>query len=272
MRCPNLTALEWRTSITRFPGQRLVEALSQNTWPNLESFQLTGTNFEDEKSALILQHLPPLHVFRLSNILLSELSFGRLQERHFSTLRILDLNGCASFTSEMVLSVLSGCPLLEDLSAPYFAASDLRQSEPARRAWICLGLRRLKVYITRDREHPDADQLVFEQLSKLVQLEELELGDDPLSDLHGDLAKDLRSQGALQLRLDSGLGRLAGLKSLYAVEFHGTAQMMRVQEMEWMVENWPELQEVSGKLSGNSEMHVVLKEMFEKRDISNFDR
>ncbi|KAF9537043.1 hypothetical protein EC957_008968 [Mortierella hygrophila] len=116
---------------------------------------------------------------------LSELSFGRLQERHFATLSILDLNGCALFTSEMVLSVLSGCPLLEDLSAPYLTASDLRQSEPARRAWICFGLTRLKVYIARDREHPDADQLVFEQLSKLVQLEELDIGDDTLANDEG---------------------------------------------------------------------------------------
>ncbi|KAF9146645.1 hypothetical protein BGX30_011837 [Mortierella sp. GBA39] len=202
---------------------------------------------------------------------LSELSFGRLQERHFATLSILDLNGCALFTSEMVLSVLSGCPLLEDLSAPYLTVSDLWQSEPARRAWVCLGLTRLKVYITRDREHPDADQLVFEQLLKLVQLEELDIGDDSLYGLDGNLVEDLRSRGALQLRLDSGLDRLAGMKSLYAVEFRGTVQTMRVQEIEWMLENWPELREVSGKLSMNSQTHAILKGMFEKRDICTFD-
>lgn len=270
MCCPNLTALEWRTGNSRFPSRQLVEAIRQNTWPNLESFQLTGANLEEDKSSLIVQHLPPLHVFRLSSRTLSKLSFNQLQQRHFATLRILDLNGCALITSEMVLSVLSGCPLLEDLSAPYFTARDLRQREPARRAWICFGLRRLKVYIIRDREHPHADQLVFEQLSKLVQLEQLELGDDPLRDLNVVLAQNLRSQGALQLRLDSGLDRLAGLKSLFAVEFHGTAQTMRVQEMEWMMENWPELEEVSGKLSRNSQTHALLKEMLEKRDISTF--
>ncbi|KAG9068327.1 hypothetical protein KI688_010593 [Linnemannia hyalina] len=272
MRCPNLTALEWRTSIARFPSRRLVEAIRQNTWPNLESFQLIGTKFKDDKSALILQHLPPLHVLRFPNRYLSELSFGRLQERHFASLSILDLNGCTLFTSEMVLSVLSGCPLLEDLSAPFLTASDLRQSEPARRAWVCLGLTRLKVYITRDREHPDADKLVFEQLSKLVKLEELDIGDDSLYDLNDDLVRDLGSRGALQLRLDSGLDCLAGMKSLYAVEFRGTVQTMRVQEIEWMLENWPELREVSGKLSKNSQTHAILKGIFEKRDICTFDR
>lgn len=271
MLCPNLAALEWRSSSSPFPSRQLAEAIRQNTWPNLKSFQLTGTNFSDDKSALIVQHLPPLHVFRLANTSLSDLSFDRLQERHFATLRILDLIGCVMFTGEIVLSVLSGCPLLEDLSAPYFTASDLRQSEPTRRSWVCLGLRRLKVYIARDREYPDADQLVFEQLSKLVQLEKLELGEDPLYELDYYVIQDLRSRGALQLRLDSGLDRLAGLKSLCAVEFHGTVQTMGIQEMQWMLENWPELQEVSGELSENSQTHAALKEMLEKRDISNLE-
>ncbi|KAG0297823.1 hypothetical protein BGZ97_004219 [Linnemannia gamsii] len=270
MRCPNLTALEWRASCSSFPGWELVEAILHNTWPLLDSFELIGTRFEDETSALMLEHLPPLQVFRLPSRHLSELSFDQLQRRHFATLRVLDMNGCGEFTGDMVLSVLSGCPFLEDFSASYFTASGLSKRDPSRRAWVCLGLRRLKVFIAGDWKHPEVDQLVFEQLSKLVQLEELDLGDDPLRDLDGNLRKELRYQGGLQLRLDSGLDRLAGLKNLYAVEFRGTVQTIRVEEIEWMLESWPQLEEVSGELSGNSKTHEVLKEMLEQNGVANY--
>lgn len=271
MRCPNLTALEWRTNGRDFPGWQLVDAIRRNTWPHLDSFEIIGTHFEDERSALILEYLPPLQVFRLPSRTLSRLSYGQLQRRHFATLRVLDMDGCHLFTGEMVLSVLSGCPFLEDLSAPYFTASGMWKHEPTRRTWICLGLRRLKVYIARDRKHPDADQLVFEQLSKLVQLEELDLGDDPLCSLEDSRRMELRSRGGLQLHLDSGLGRLAGLKNLFSVGFRGTAQNLRVEEIGWMLKNWPELEEVSGSLSGDSKTHAVLKEMLEQGGVVNYN-
>ncbi|KAF9117881.1 hypothetical protein BGW39_001708 [Mortierella sp. 14UC] len=271
MRCPNLTFLDWRANSSRFPDSRLVEAIRQGAWPKLDSFQLTGVTYSDEDSATLLRYFPPLSSFRLSSCGLSELSFSQLQERHFSTLCILDMNGCTQFSSNMVLSVLSGCPLLEELSAHYVTVGDMRQLDPARRSWVCLGLKRLFVFVARDPNYLDSDKLFIEQLSKLKQLEVLDFGTGPLSDLDGTLAKDLRSRGVPQLRLDSGLTGLAGLKSIVVVAFHGAVQSLGIKEIQWMKENWPELQELSGILSERPDTCTILKEMLRENGIGSYE-
>ncbi|KAG0259810.1 hypothetical protein BGZ95_004582 [Linnemannia exigua] len=271
MRCPNLTYLEWRTTNSKFPGLRLEKAIRQITWPKLDSFQLTGACYSDERVATLLQHLPPQHVFRLPSAQLSALSFSRLQERHFSTLRILDMNGCVQFSSSMALAVLCGCPLLEDLSAYYLTVKDMGQLGPARLDWVCLGLKQLKLYIARDPEHPEDDRLIIDQLSKLKQLEQLEFGSEPLVDLDKALKNDLLSRGVLQLNLASGLTCLAGLKNLAVVTFLGTVQRFGVEEIRWMQENWPELQEVSGTLSECPDTCAILREILQESGIGSYE-
>ncbi|KAG0367510.1 hypothetical protein BGX24_003199, partial [Mortierella sp. AD032] len=151
---------------------------------------------------------------------------------------------------------------------------DLRQLEPVRRDWVCLGLQRLEIYIARDPEHPEDDQLIIDQLSKLKQLEQLEFGTKPLlilDNLDSERRDSLQSRGVPQFNLDSGLTRLAGLKNLAVVTFLGAVQSFGVEEIRWMQENWPELQEVSGTLSGCPDTCAVLRGMLEESGIDSYE-
>lgn len=51
---------------------------------------------------------------------------------------------------------------------------------------------------------------------------------------------------SLELSLSSGLSLLAGLKELRVLDVRMTAHNIRVEELKWMHENWPKLEEVRG--------------------------
>ncbi|KAF9083704.1 hypothetical protein BGX29_002956 [Mortierella sp. GBA35] len=81
VRCPNLDTLDWETyGDERFVTDSLIRALTDKTWPRLESFSWTGNSVTDDVSADIIRVLPPLKVYRISNRPFGDLSFGRLQE------------------------------------------------------------------------------------------------------------------------------------------------------------------------------------------------
>lgn len=85
---------------------------------------------------------------------------------HFSTLVKVDLGGY--WNSYPPLDVLCLCPRLEVLKVLDVVADDIAEQGP----WVCQQLRELTYF----RFYQDLEQLVFERLSKLPQLEQLTIG------------------------------------------------------------------------------------------------
>ncbi|KAG0281288.1 hypothetical protein BGZ95_005187 [Linnemannia exigua] len=263
-----LEALTWRVCDShKFCTDDFITALSEKTWPRLESVKLTGVSEEDDVWSEIIQLLPPLKEYRTNNEKFGEQSFSRLQEHHFGTLRSLNVGGCPLFSSQMALSVLTGCVHLEDFRAPYIYIADLKNGNSTTQDWASVGLKHLKIYIARDPEDPGADELMFKQLSRQTQLRGLHFDQWLTLVLPTKLKESLNKQGAIQLRLDAGLFYLWTLKQLTHISFDETRQAMGVEEIEWILENWTSLKEMAGNLSDDAGAQAVSEGMFTGTDV-----
>ena len=65
-------------------------------------------------------------------------------------------------------------------------------------------------------------------------------------------------QSVLQLRLDRGLAQLSNLTRLWTVRTESTGQELRSEDVEWMLEHWPLLTRLSGKLSSDTDIEERL--------------
>ncbi|KAG0198347.1 hypothetical protein BGX31_004609, partial [Mortierella sp. GBA43] len=143
--------------------------------------------------------------------------------------------------------------MLEVIETPVVNAKDIIEGKP----WVCLSLRELRMGFrfaptTLSLHQP----LVFDQLSKLTQLE-----NPTLSNLEADYDTD----PTFDFRLEMGLDRLSTLVSLRVLDFCGSTQRMNEHDVDWMLENWTELTEVFGMLHYddpvvNSELQRRLRE------------
>ncbi|KAF9089927.1 hypothetical protein BGX23_006351 [Mortierella sp. AD031] len=270
IRCPNLNTLDWEIyGYEGFTTDRLIRVFTDKTWPRLESFSWTRGSVSDDVSADILRALPPLKVYRTKNKPFKDLSFSRLQVYHFGTLRSLNIRGCTSFSGQMTLSVLSECVHLEEFQAYYIRAGDLRSKDPNSRNWACTGLKLLRMYIASDPNDPEADELVFEQLSRLHRLEELQTKKINIHNLPMELRNPLEQQRSIQLRLDSGFAHLATLKRLKIFKFESTYQRMGSEEVAWILQNWTTIQEITGLFCEDDTVQKALGKVLEDAEIDH---
>lgn len=72
----------------------------------------------------------------------------------------------------------------------------------------------------------------------------------------------------LHLSLDDGLGQLSTLKNLRFLRFMGLAQEMEEDDVRWMIEQWPELKVLQGKLHSNERQQDVLESLLASYGIS----
>ncbi|KAK3811132.1 MAG: hypothetical protein J3Q66DRAFT_351105 [Benniella sp.] len=77
---------------------------------------------------------------------------------------------------------------------------------------------------------------VYDRLARLTNLETLWLGDECGS----------AGVQSPEMSLESGLGKLSGLKQLKELNVAGFLSRIGVEEVQWMVENWPELRVIYG--------------------------
>ncbi|KAF9540650.1 hypothetical protein EC957_003935 [Mortierella hygrophila] len=254
--CRNLTRLHWSGQIPIRDGATMTILPA---WPLLEDFQVnSGRGSEEELADVILRHLPPLKHLRLEGGPFGRACFGRLRDRHFETLRTLSLRGPCSMTSRMALDVLLNCATLEVLEIAYIAIEDLQETP---QPWACRGLRRL--HGTVESSYKGMHTLFFEQLSRLRLLEEV--------DLNGDMMVhyvDLKGYSSPRWRLDSGLGLLSTVTRLKKLDLHGCTQDLRQEDIEWMLNQWPLLERLSGGLSYNIGKDRRLKALIKKRGVA----
>ncbi|KAI7823519.1 hypothetical protein BC939DRAFT_451237 [Gamsiella multidivaricata] len=106
----------------------------------------------------------------------SHLTFPAMQ-RHFATIRFLDISMIPSDSSWMVQTIMTSCPLLEDFSGDVIRVLDMMEGAP----WVCFGLQILRLVFEVDPENrtpgrTKKDQCLFayRQLSRLSRLRELD--------------------------------------------------------------------------------------------------
>lgn len=252
-RCSNLIKLHWGGQV---PILHVRANAEPPVWSHLEDLSLGDVRGTDETLArVVLTYLPPsLKHLRVESATFGPESFGILRERVFGSLRTLSVRGCRLFRSPMVLEVLQKCPRLEELDAYCIITKDLREHPGA---WTCTGLTALRVNFKSNRgedqesgdddEDNDDDHLLFEHLSTLTHLEELDMSRCP--ETYAGLWFLPSPETGPQLRLESGLDQLLTLTRLKKVKFSRTVQNMKDVDVEWMLESWPKLEELSGAFS-----------------------
>ncbi|KAG0005934.1 hypothetical protein BGZ65_009780 [Modicella reniformis] len=173
-----------------------------------------------------------------------------LLQPHFSTLTELDLGYNNSMTSAMAQELLSSCSSLFKFRAPRIEALDIVEGKP----WMCLRIQYLSAGIHFDPSTIKVLQpLIFDQLSKLTRLRVLAVGH----------VSEIAFQETMELRLESGLGKLSSLRLLRCIGFSNTKQMMGKQEIEWMLKHWKALERIHGQSNAydaniNDEMETRL--------------
>ncbi|KAF9085786.1 hypothetical protein BGX29_001776 [Mortierella sp. GBA35] len=177
--------------------------------------------------------------------------------RHFDSLRSLDVSAFPGFVSSMTLEVLLHCPQLEECMAPRIALKDLRSSP---QPWVCLGLKRLSMFFVSDPDAPGDNALLFDQLSRLGRLELLDVSQPYKSNGRG-------IEKSSQWRLDSGLSQLSTLTRLERFNFANTKQELREEDVEWVLEYCPRLEEIDRDLSTDRDTKARLRALVKQRGI-----
>ncbi|KAG0317145.1 hypothetical protein BGZ99_006459 [Dissophora globulifera] len=168
--------------------------------------------------------------------------------------------------------------------------------------WACTGIKFLNLHITGFAGEPEQDRRahwqVFAHLARLDQLVYLSIGgrtsvrtiaglglsplstsdaaiattsSPPAETSHPNSAGALttrRGTSGLDLRLRSGLGQLRTLKKLRMLRFTGLEQEMTTEDVNWMVENFPDLKHIQGRLHTDPEEQTRLEQMLERHNIT----
>ncbi|KAF8948413.1 hypothetical protein BGZ47_004995 [Haplosporangium gracile] len=262
-KCRNLTQFRWQCSTRLIPLERFANLAQMSTWPLLEDLRIGRTSGTDEQLGIILHHLSPLKHWALKSGDFGPSAFDQLRDRHFDSLTTLRMPKVDTFTSPMALAALSYCSQLEVIEAHRISLKDLHLPS---RPWACRRLKRLKAFFTLDDNKDDGTEtLFFEQLSKLQQLEEIDVSQTPR------LGSDYKAiyEPAPQWRLDHGLSRISALSRLWSFKCDRTMQNMRVEDVEWMLAHWPLLRLFSWSVSLDKDTQRLITTLIEQRGCNN---
>jgi len=232
-------------------------------WPHLSKLFVYTTDGRVENLAYILRNIGNGHggLVEFGSNCLMETQSSNALSLHFSTLVRVELDYGSD--NSVFLDILCSCARLEVLHAGHVTAKDIAERGP----WACKQLRELEIWFRYAESEQDLQQVVFERLSMLVQLEHLNVKYEGSSYEGDDLG--------LELRLDRGLGRLASLQQLRSLDFRSdfdvdSSPELAVEDVTWMMENWESLTMVSGRLNRDEVVAAQLKEIIEYYGITTF--
>ncbi|KAG0327111.1 hypothetical protein BGZ99_008326 [Dissophora globulifera] len=302
-RFPNLESLSWpglpiwaikwqvpSASTPQTIGSHTIgflDELAQDPWPfrYLDSLDLPWTGLNDDDLARTLRQLNRLRVLRvigsqfgrlsLHELLIDKmiLSGGRGQRDIplCNTLETLDLGACRDVSSDMAQMLLSHCPNLRHFTADRISINDIAEGiEGHGEGWVCNGLRELEIHVdlygTNSRISSDMmsfwQHAAYTQLGRLTELRILNLTFASKAPPGGVINR------TLDLRLKAGLNILSKLKCLEELSFlHDPLQRMGVDEAIWMIEQWPKLHSLVGRLSDDKKLRRRVKAMLSSRHI-----
>ncbi|KAG0257836.1 hypothetical protein BG011_003732 [Mortierella polycephala] len=213
----------------------------------------------------LLDHLPPLVHLVLSSCGLNEVPFHSL-ERHFSTLKILDLTMVTSSeSSKAVQMVMVSCPLLECLCANVLHVSDVMTDIQRGQSWMCLRLNTLHLQIEIDYPvcliSKEACQLLaLEQLARLPCMRVLYLNGQEAGNRSFGPSTLSNPNYGMDLRLSKGLDLLGCWTELEAIGFPSIVQKWGNDEVDWVLERWPCLDAICGTIQEDTDICLELQE------------
>ncbi|KAF9336212.1 hypothetical protein BG006_009376 [Podila minutissima] len=251
--CPQLDSLtwsedSWTESGQSFPTTEFCQMLTHNC-PNLAVFELQIQSLTDKDLSRILDSARRVTSFQVFDTQFGPAAFQSLF-RHFRYVTKLDLRRCPEVTSAMSQQILESCPGLIEFFAGYLKVQDMKPEQE----WVCTGLTSISLFICGLRDQPpEKQEAVLRQLAKLERIESLTVGTfDP---------RDENSRDGLDLRLSVGLSILEPVKELRWICFDGLAQEMDETDLTWMVETWPKLCRLEGKVHTERERRLELQEI-----------
>ncbi|KAK3810970.1 MAG: hypothetical protein J3Q66DRAFT_57671, partial [Benniella sp.] len=277
-RCSQVELLEL-SGLNNLPGS-LVDSLPIHM-PNLNSIHLIELSLSDEKIAALLSitrngwkdirmaYFNGLHLRRTHRALME----------HCLTLEELEIHNCA-INGVQKAQILAASPNLHTFCTleddwfkgdSYFDVHSFIDRDPQTgelKTWACEStLKTLKVKITgvpilgshgvrgwgmggsevvREAYPGQAREIqghVYDRLARLTHLETLWLAQENRVD----------RLECLDMSLDSGLHKLAGLKELKELGIEHLKTRIGVQEVQWMVNQWPKLRTILGLKSQRTE-------------------
>ncbi|KAG0246307.1 hypothetical protein BGX31_003210 [Mortierella sp. GBA43] len=201
--------------------------------------------------------------------------------KHLSTLERLELDSqFEGFTAHDRIQMFACCPNLRALvTIDYhnkwnvhcagFKAEEFIDRDPNTgllNPWACeRSLRELTIQIAGIPRHdlwPNESAIqgqklqdqVYDRLARLTSLEILNLGNIGYSIACGGLCiHSHRVQSdCLEMSLESGLGKLAGLVNMRVLDVYFLKTRMGLTEVQWMVQHWPRLRSISGLYDKNA--------------------
>ncbi|KAF9365643.1 hypothetical protein BGX34_009178 [Mortierella sp. NVP85] len=273
-KCPGLKALKWMISRGELqPFSEFCDILKTHC-PLIENLNLMGGSLTDMNIAQILDSGHRFVSLMLEGSGFGEMAFQSLT-RHFAWLQELNLLRSMGLTSAMAQRIMTSCPKLVLFWGTTLKASDILgivQGDEAGEGsmaceqpqdWVCTHLEYLRISIYGlDGKPLDWHRKIMQQLARLVKLKTLTLGTNG-----GYHTFPQGERGGLDLRLESGLDVLSSLKQLGVLGFDGSRQQIGEQDLRWMMEAWPRLHHISGKLHDDRKQRSKLKHILEKRDI-----
>ncbi|KAF9114692.1 hypothetical protein BGX27_010084 [Mortierella sp. AM989] len=236
----------------------LADRAAKGTWPKLQELYLRS-DASDRQISLLIGGMDNVVLLHVGGASFGPLSMSALQP-HFIHLRELNILRNPLPSSAIIPRILASCPQLELLRADRVLGQHIVEGQP----WACeRSLTTLSVYfeIAPPPFGIAQQQNILQKISRLQRLETLDLGNNSR---HDDM------QGSLDLRLEKGLAQLGALSHIKSFCFSRTSQQMGVEEINWMMENWKELQMISGALNDDEAETERLREKVESAGIMAF--
>ncbi|KAG0213477.1 hypothetical protein BGX28_004332 [Mortierella sp. GBA30] len=230
---------------------------------NLRSLDTTYIKFDHQGTEYLLDLATRLDSLDIRGCSLTDVgpltdSEGKLRWPEFSRLEILGLWLDSGMTMSNQLQWIQRCPRLRSLAwfgdertpLPAWDISELFTEHcPLLEELHLLGVTLTDKNLARILHA--CPRMMLRQLSRMDQLNFLTVGANTLESV-----KD-----GLRLSLDAGLDQLRSLKNLDRFCIDGVEQDMTEEDVRWMLDAWPELVRVEGRL------HTVKKKRFELEKI-----
>ncbi|KAF9197119.1 hypothetical protein BGZ49_002614, partial [Haplosporangium sp. Z 27] len=264
----------------RLDSEEILTANLKVSCPNISHLDLSWSTLKDHEISELLKQIPRLISFRAQRTCIGEKTMEVLagfSSRIRDQLEELDLVDARDMQSAWIQRLLCSCAGLKRFRATAINARDIIQntlaitsstsieksvletsangttntplssssSSPSSLSslpWVCLQLQELQLSITgiSPRSSLQEQLIIYNQLSKLVQLQILSLGGNYLSTWF--------RMGTLELSLDKGFDRLKTLKELRVFNFSYMAHDLGMSEVEFMMQHWTKLRKVVGTI------------------------
>ncbi|KAF9105962.1 hypothetical protein BGX27_009393 [Mortierella sp. AM989] len=265
---PNLTSLAWSTDSFQgaiaFPLDGFAEMMALGAWSQLQQLFVSRCQAEDEILALIISSMTRVKKLHVRGADFGSIALEALRP-HFPFLEALDISSnpeSPAKTGHAVIEILTHCPKLEILGADRVLGWHIQEGDN----WVCkdtLKLIQLCFQLSQAVEPKSREQdIILGKLSELKNLEVLNVTNNEIPSC------DLKS--TLDLRVQKGLNRLATLGYLREFVFDYTKQWMEMEDIEWMLIHWPNLESVQGAPNEDEDVSIKLRAILHNRGIEAY--